>query len=363
MKCLMKYQWVKLPRDQMPPSKGIMGAWARLAARAAFRNGQAHYCGYVNQVTIGSWAGGIVGLKSILGIKNRKKALEMMNKLTQLGYIDYELNPKTKKLTYQIKDWVVQCSGEPCMGTEAVYATPGYGFLCLPRNITQRLAEAHYRFDESDAWLDLWCHTVWQETSNAFSHMAPTVQFGKYGAILTLETLGHRWGWEKTKVWRFFKKHADAFPLQKLPGSFGCLIFNISYPAGTSFSLPEPAQVQRILEEIRICGRNTHIKSCNDHERMNQWIAWYSRRVIPKLSQAQPSPAAEECRVAVSGRLITRAYFSLCRHCNSFKEDCQGIEETSPAEFELLPRAGPKTGPSVDTGGIEYGTYEGTSLW
>ena len=32
MKCLMKYQWVKLPRDQMPPSKGIMGAWARLAA-------------------------------------------------------------------------------------------------------------------------------------------------------------------------------------------------------------------------------------------------------------------------------------------------------------------------------------------
>ena len=52
MKCLMKYQWVKLPRDQMPPSKGIMGAWARLAARAAFRNGQAHYCGYVNQVTM-----------------------------------------------------------------------------------------------------------------------------------------------------------------------------------------------------------------------------------------------------------------------------------------------------------------------
>ena len=87
----------------------------------------------------------------------------MMDKLAQLGYIDYELNPKTKKLTYQIKDWVVQCSGEPCMGSEAIYATHGYGFLCLPRNITQRLVEAHYHFDESDAWLDLWCHTVWQE--------------------------------------------------------------------------------------------------------------------------------------------------------------------------------------------------------
>ena len=113
MKCLLKYQWVKLPRNQMPAGKGIMGAWARLASRAAFRNGQARYCRYVNQVTIGSWAGGIVGLKSILGIKNRNKALEMMDKLVQLGYIDYELNPKTKKLTYQIKDWVVQCSVNP----------------------------------------------------------------------------------------------------------------------------------------------------------------------------------------------------------------------------------------------------------
>ena len=36
MKCLLKYQWVKLPRNQLPPGKGIMGAWARLASRAAF---------------------------------------------------------------------------------------------------------------------------------------------------------------------------------------------------------------------------------------------------------------------------------------------------------------------------------------
>ena len=75
-------------------------------------------------------------------------------------------------------------------------------------------------------WLDLWCHTVYQEPGNAFSHMAPAVQFGKLGAILTLETLGRRWGWEKTKVWRFFRKYADAFPLYKLPGAFGCLILN-----------------------------------------------------------------------------------------------------------------------------------------
>lgn len=364
MKCQLKYRWVKLPRDQMPPGKGIMGAWARLASRAAFRNGKAVYCGYINEVTLGSWAGGMVGFKSILGVKRRRLALDVAEKLMGLDYIDFELDPKTKKLTYRIKDWVVSCSGAPCMGDEAVYATPGYGFLCLPRNITQRLVETHYVFDEADAWLDLWCHTVWQEQDNAFSHMAPAVQFGRYGAVLTLESLGRRWGWEKTKVWRFFKKHADAFPLYKMPGSFGCLIFNSGYPAGTSFSLPEPAEVERILREIRICGNNAHFPkgSSSDHDRLGKWIAWYSRRVVP-AAEAANAPEEPKCRVALSGCPITRAYFSPCRHCKSFKEDCQGIEGYPPVETEFLPRDGPNFVPPFDSGGIEYGRFEGDPLW
>ena len=159
LKCLMKYEWVKLRRDTLPAGKGIMGAWAKLAARAAFRKGHASYCGHKNAVSPGMWSGGIVGLKSILGIKSRVQALEILDKLSDLGYLKYTLDSKTKKLTYQLTDWVVKCSGEECMnGT--VYATDGFGFLCLPRNITQRLAEERYIFDEADAWLDLWCHTV-----------------------------------------------------------------------------------------------------------------------------------------------------------------------------------------------------------
>ena len=72
--------------------------------------------------------------------------------------------------------------------------------MCVSREITQRLVNHNYTFDESDAWLDLWCHTTVNDPGNAFSFLAPTVQYGKYGTILTLETLGHRWGWEKTKV-------------------------------------------------------------------------------------------------------------------------------------------------------------------
>ena len=158
MKCLMRYEWVKLLRSHLPEGKGILGMWARLASRVAFRKGIASYCGYENEVVPGMWSGGIVGVKSILGVKNRKKAFEILDVLSKLGYIRYTLDIKTKKLTYQITDWVIRYSGKECMnGT--VYTTDGYGFLCMPRNITERLIEHNYIFEEADAWLDLWCQS------------------------------------------------------------------------------------------------------------------------------------------------------------------------------------------------------------
>jgi len=50
MKCLLCYEWVKLPRNNLPVSKGVMGAWAKLASRVAYRKGMAKYCGYANEV-------------------------------------------------------------------------------------------------------------------------------------------------------------------------------------------------------------------------------------------------------------------------------------------------------------------------
>lgn len=96
-KCLMKYGWVKLLRSHLPEDKGIMGAWARLASREAFRKGKASYCGYTNEVIPGMWSGGVVGLKSILGVKSRKAALDTLEKLSQLGYITYNSLPPLPK--------------------------------------------------------------------------------------------------------------------------------------------------------------------------------------------------------------------------------------------------------------------------
>ena len=322
MKCLWHYEWVKLPRNIVPEGKGILGDWVRLASRAAFRKGTSLYCGYTNTVLPGMWAGGVVGLKSILETKSRKKALDTMDELQQLGYVHYELDQDTKKFMYQITDWVRKCSGAACM-KGAVYTTKGYGFLCIPRNITERLVREHYIFDEADAWLDLWCHTVTEDPNNVFSFMAPAVQYGKYGAILTLETLGQRWGWEKTKVWRFFKKHV--FALYRLSSSYGCLIFNKRYPVDTEVSLPEQEEIMKTVRQIRELSADVPKKG-SEHEHLSRMVAWYSRKLTCDLVEIEDE-SEEKFRIAHSDTIIY-TYLSLFRNCKNCNYDCQKVNIT-----------------------------------
>ena len=323
MKCLLKYKWLKLHRSCLPEGKGLMGYWARLASRAAFRRGVALYCGHRNPVTPGSWTGGIVGLKSILGVRRRAQALQIMDDLKQLGYINWTLEPKTKKLSYEILDWVGRCTGPEC-SNGSVYATEDYGFIAVPRSVTDRLCEQNRIFNESDAWLDLWCHTTYKDYGNAFSFLAPTVQLGKYGAVLTLDKLGNRWGWEKTKVWRFFRKYADTFSLYRLPGAYGCIVYNIKYLDGVQTKLPSIELVHMLIDVIRMASRNGIIAE-SDSDRLNRMIAWNSCKVMKTLEMLDGDESCEN-RVALAEH-YTRAYFSHGRNCKYGRNsiyDCQG---------------------------------------
>ena len=60
---------------------GIMSHYLRLASRASISPGTVRYCQYVNSVNPGTWSGGIVGLKSILGVKNADKAINVLKTL------------------------------------------------------------------------------------------------------------------------------------------------------------------------------------------------------------------------------------------------------------------------------------------
>ena len=338
MQCLFRYRWLKLPRAVLPKGKGLLGFWAKLAARAAFRKGVASYCGHENPVSPGMWSGGVVGLKSILGVKKRDRALEILDQLSSLGYLSYDLNSETKQLTYQITDWELDHCGEECK-SGAVYTTPCYGFLCVPRRITEKLFSIHYIYEESDAWLDLWCHTVSMDPRNAFSFFAPVCQYGKYGVFLTLENLGQRWGWEKTKVWRFLQKHADVFTLYRLPGSYGCLIFNTLYPSDNDLSLPTDEQIANVLSAIRelSCGVVRH---SSQREHMSRMVMWYSRRYLLSVGLLSPS-ARQNSRVALFSS-FKRAYISLCWIWKNGDYDCQGVDNRSPPQSsDIAPIRGP----------------------
>lgn len=100
MKCLNKYKWVKLPRHLIPNAKGLLGAFLRLASRAAFRKGWSIYCGHQNPVEPGMWAGGIVGIKSITGIRSRQKALTPVRR----GNCSFSLEVPNPPSTPQIID-------------------------------------------------------------------------------------------------------------------------------------------------------------------------------------------------------------------------------------------------------------------
>ena len=140
MKCLFTYKWVKLPRVHIPTGKGLMGSFLRLVSRAAFRPGKARYCGYTNDVNAGSWVGGIVGLKSILGVKDRKQVLNVMERLVEMGFITCSLNTQTKKLTYTINDWIMECSGDTCP-TGVIYTTEGYGSFAFRETSQKGLSD------------------------------------------------------------------------------------------------------------------------------------------------------------------------------------------------------------------------------
>ena len=174
---------------------------------------------------------------------------------------------------------------------------------------------------------------------NAFSFFAPVCQYGKYGVFLTLENLGQRWGWEKTKVWRFLQKHADVFTLYRLPGSYGCLIFNTLYPCDNDVSLPTDEQIADVLNAIRDCSRHV-VRHGTLREHMSRMVVWYSRRYLLSIGLLSPS-VRQNSRVALFSS-IKRAYISLCWIWKNGDYDCQGVDNRSPSQSSAVaPIRGP----------------------
>ena len=201
-----------------------------------------------------------------------------------------------------------------------VYATDGFGFLCLPRQ---------YYAATCRGAIYIWMKQTHGWISGATQYQRNRAMRFLYGASCSIRQLrrhindGKNWAsvgaGKRQRYGEFFKKHGDVFALYRLPGSYGCLVFNKSYPMDTEVSLPKQTEILRILGEIRIWGANTHkVGSDNDH--INRLVTWYSRNAVEKSNDN-----VEENRVALSDSII-RAYFSPCWNCKNCEYVCRSKE-------------------------------------
>lgn len=140
--------------------------------------------------------------------------------------------------------------------------------------------------------------------------------------------LGAAWGMEKTK-YGDFSKAWDVFALYRLPGAYGCLVFNKLYPTGTEVSLLTHAEIERIIEEMRIQAGNAHIAG-SENRRLNKLILWYSRKIAPQGAFSE-ADTLEQNRVALSAPII-RAYLSQCWNCENCSYDCRSVSYTASSE-------------------------------
>lgn len=283
--CPINYKWVRVPRSLMPDnSKGLMKDYFKIAFASAYKDGVVKYCGYENTVKANQWVGGVAGLKRMLNRRTRDFTLDALFLLQEYNLVS-SFFEQGGKITVDVLDLVnfqtcslkeqVQQDTEQYISehrddlsqseienlqryalefNEKCYVNDNSGFICVPRNLTQRLVDTGYVFDDADAFYDLYLHTVYDYGYNPFSEKCPVVMYDENTSVITLEVLSQRWGWSKTKVSRFFKKFDAYFSLIKLQSSYGCVVFNKVFQTDSEFIVPSQQDCFDIVNHFKSCG-------------------------------------------------------------------------------------------------------------
>ena len=293
---LNKFDWVKVRRKDLDLPQSVLTDLLKLTASAAVQAGEILYCRHINEVAAGQWAGGVVGLKAILGEKNKTKAIDRLNTLAELGYVSYAIDNSTRKLTYNIigyHPFLIQGDADfACVDNKT-------GFFAISRNVADKLVANSVRFSDGDAIVDLWAHTVFKDAKNAFCCLSPAVQFGSHAA-LTLDFLGKRWRWEKSKVSRFFSKYTEYFTLYKLPGSFGSVIYNVKYLE--NFAAPSKEQVDMLCNAFLSFSKTTRRGAVSDV--FNTIISKYSKIIVKSWKNDECTKNSAESKVIDNAEMI-----------------------------------------------------------
>ena len=226
---------------------GLLFYYIVLFSLANYRTSYRNLDGTQYTIHAGEWVARNVELCAKMGFKYHHqlhRVLESLQNRKLINYIDY---PKKKIVKFKILTWAKT-------NTTLDYNAPcqkDLGFFFFPVDSVAELINTG-KCSEADILLDMWLHTVFNDTDVMGSDTAPIVYFrdGSGKPLQNYSALASRWGISKTSVHRILKKleEKQLITVLSFPGKIGSVIYLRNY-LSTMFCVSDLAPTQ---EEISV---------------------------------------------------------------------------------------------------------------
>ena len=226
---------------------GLLYYFMILFSLANYRTSYRNLDGVRFTVYAGEWVARHSELCEKMGIKYHYQLLRVLARLQEMHLIEYTEFHSKKLVKFRICCWSKS-------NTTLDYNAPcqkDLGFFFFPIDTVSELI-CTGKCSEVDILLDLWLHTVFNDSDVLGSDSAPMVYYrnGSGKPLLNYSDLACRWSVSKTTVHRILKKLEDKklITVFSFPGKCGSVIYLRSY-LSTMFCVSDLAPTQ---EEISI---------------------------------------------------------------------------------------------------------------
>lgn len=208
-----------------------------LCSFANYRTSNRRIEGITYTVGPGEWICPLSELKDQFRLRFQHQVLSVLEFFEEQHYISYSLLGKNKLVKFTIADWQKD-------NTALRYSYPckkdmGFFFFSIAK-VHELIGMG--KCSEMDILLDLWVHTVFNDTQVQGSDIGPVVYFrNNTGNPLTsYSELAERWGCSRTTVSRLLKKleGLDLLSLIPFSGNIGSVIYLKNY-LSTMFSISD----------------------------------------------------------------------------------------------------------------------------
>lgn len=224
---------------------GLLFYFMVLFSLANYRTSYRNLEGLRFTVYAGEWVARYSELCERIDLKYHYKMLGVLQRLREMHLIEYTEYPKQKLVKFRINCWNQS-------NTTLDYNAPcqkDLGFFFFPVELVDALVFAG-RCSGIDILLDLWIHTVFNDSDVRGSDAAPTVYYrdGSGKPLLNYSDLADRWSVSKTTAHRILKKleEKSLITVFSFPGKTGSVIYLRSY-LSTMFCVSDLAPTQEEL--------------------------------------------------------------------------------------------------------------------